>query len=124
MERNGKIFIAFIWFLNILFVYMGYAGIAKMVRQYAPPFHQNGMMHMIYIFYVIPTKIIVFWHSGIGQAVIWSGCILLPIAAYILIKREKLLAGLSTLIISVIPFGLVGFLIWLHAFIDLPHDRL
>ena len=124
MESKGKIGIGFVWFLNILFVYMGYTGIAKMVRQHAPPFQQHSMMHMIYIFCVIPDKLILFWHSGIGQIVVWSGCIFLPIAAYILINREKLLAGLVTLILSVILFGLIGFLIWLHAFIDLPHDRL
>jgi len=124
MESKGKIGILFIWFLNILFVYMGYAGIAKMVRQQAPPFHQHGMAHMIYIFFVIPSKVILFWNSYLGHVAIWSGCILLPILAYILISREKLLTGLFTLIVSVIPFGLVGFLIWFHAFIDLPHDRL
>ena len=124
MESRAKIGIGFVWFLNILFVYMGYAGIAKMVRQNALPFHQQGMVHMIYIFYVIPDKLIILWHSGIGQISVWSGCLFLPVAAYILINREKFFAGIVTLILSVIPFGLVGFLIWLHAFIDLPHDRL
>jgi hypothetical protein len=125
MGRHGKICIVFLWFLNILFVYMGYAGIAKMERLYYPPFNQgHGMMHIIYVFYVIPDRFIVFWHSCIGHLVIWSGCIILPITAYILFTKEKLIAGLSTLLLSIIPFGIVGFLIWLHAFIDLPHDRL
>jgi hypothetical protein len=33
MERYGKICVIFLWVLNILFVSMGYVGIAKMVRQ-------------------------------------------------------------------------------------------
>jgi len=102
---------------------MGYVGIAKMVRQDAIPFHQGySMMTMIYIFYVIPDRLLLFWHSGIGHVVIWSGCIILPIASYFLFAREKFLSGLSTLLLSLIPFGIVDFLIWLHAFIDLPHE--
>ena len=123
MGRHGKICIIFLWFLNILFVVMGYAGIAKMVRQNAPPFHQHqGLMTIIYAFYVVPDRFILFWNSTLGHVVIWSGCTILPLTAYILITKEKILAGLSTLLLSIIPFGIVGFLIWLHAFIDLPHD--
>ena len=79
MGRHGKICIVFLWILNILFVTMGYVGIAKMVRQHAPPFHEShGMMHIFYAFFVVPDRVIIFWHSAIGQMVIWSGCIILP----------------------------------------------
>ena len=124
MERKSWIIMAFLWCLNIIFVVMGYAGIAKMVRQSAPPFHQHqGMMHIFYAFYVVPDRFIIFWHSPLGHLVIWSGCLILPLlAGYILFYKEKLYSGLLVLILSVIPFGVVGFLIWLHAFIDLPHD--
>ncbi|MBN1973639.1 MAG: hypothetical protein JW787_08365 [Sedimentisphaerales bacterium] len=123
MGRYGKICIVFLWILNIIFVNMGYVGIAKIERQHFPPFNEGyGMMHIFYSFHVVPDRVILFWHSAIGHAVIWAGCIILPIIAYILFSREKFLAGLSTLLLSIIPFGIVGFLIWLHAFIDLPHD--
>ncbi len=123
MGSYSKICIVFLWILNILFVSMGYVGIAKMVRQDAIPFHQgHSMLTMIYIFYVIPNWLLLFWNSGIGHVVIWSGCIILPVISYILFNKEKFLAGFSTLLLSIIPFGIVGFCIWLHAFIDLPHD--
>ncbi len=123
MGSYGKICIIFLWILNILFVSMGYVGIAKMVRQDAIPFHQGpSMLTMIYIFYVIPDRLLLFWNSGLGHVVVWSGCILLPVTGYFLFTREKFLAGFLTLLLSIVPFGIVGFLIWLHTFVDLPHD--
>ena len=123
MERYNRMIVFFLWILNILFVYMGYVGIAKMQRYGDLPFHSGSMMTMVYIFYVIPDRVILFWHSTIGHILIWLGCILLPLfAGYILFYKEKLYLGLSILFLSIIPFGIVGFLIWLHAFIDLPHD--
>ncbi len=59
-----------------------------------------------------------FFH--LNNQIIWS--IFPTAAAYILLIEEKLYIGLSMLLLSIILFGVVGFLIWLHAFCDLPHD--
>jgi hypothetical protein len=123
MGRYGRMILVFLFVLNILFVYMGYAGIAKIERYGEPPFHGSSMMTVVYNAHFIPNDVILFWYSGWGKLVIWSGSILLPVAAvYVLLVKEKLLAGLLILSLSVIPFGVVGFFIWLHAFCDLPHE--
>ena len=124
MERYNRMIVFFLWILNFLFVYMGYVGISKIERYNHPPFHSSdSMLTIFYNFYVIPDEIVIFWHSTPGHWIIWSGCIILPlVAAYILFAKEKVLVGLITLLLSITPFGIVGFLIWLHAFIDLPHD--
>jgi len=81
------------------------------------------MMTIVYAAHFVPNSVILFWHSMLGHVIVWSGGILLPLAAaYLLLIKEKLCAGLSILFLSIIPSGFVGFLIWLHAFCDLPHD--
>ncbi len=122
MQRYGKMFIIFLFFLNILFVFMGYVGISKLERYKSPPFNQS-MMTVVFAAKFVPDEIILFWHSKPGKFIIWPCSILLPlVAAYFLLVKQKITISLSVLLLSIIPFGVVGFLIWLHAFVDLPHE--
>ncbi len=121
MERSGRVILILLFFLNILFVFMGYVGISKLERYKSPPFHES-MITVIFAAYYVPDKVVLFWHSKPGSTIIWLSCILLPAAAaYLLLFKQKIVAGILILLLSILPFGVVGFLIWLHAFIDLPY---
>lgn len=124
MRTSAKMVVAFLFFINILAVCMGYAGISKLQRYHHPPFHDHhGLWTVVYAAKYVPDEIVVFWHSTLGTCLVWAGSILLPLAAvYLIFVREKLRTGVILLLTSFIPFGLVGFLIWLHAFCDLPHE--
>jgi hypothetical protein len=117
MERYGRIFIIFLFFINILFVFMGYAGISKLERDNSPPFNK-GLVTAVCDFDHIPNNVILFWHSTPGTVIVWSCCILLPFGAYVLLYQQKLAAGILLLLLSIIPFGVVGLFIWLHAALD------
>jgi hypothetical protein len=124
MRTSAKMIVAFLFFINILAVCMGYAGINKLQRYQHPPFHNHrGLWTVVYAAKHVPDEIVVFWHSTLGTCLVWGGSILLPLAAaYLIFVREKLWTGAILLLMSLVPFGLVGFLIWLHAFCDLPHE--
>ena len=116
--------IAFFAFLNILAVCMGYAGIDKLQRYESPPFHNNnGLITAFYIAPYVPDRIVLFWHSTPGAYLVWAGSIIIPLAAsYLIFANNKMWTGIILLFTSLVLFGLTGFLIWLHAFCDLPHD--
>jgi hypothetical protein len=125
MGTSAKAVIAFLFFLNILAVCMGYVGIDKLERYHAHPFdiHDGSMHTFIYAAYFIPGRTILFWHSRWGALLIWAGTILLPLlAAAVVFYKERPLLGTALLFLSFLPFGFTGFLIWLHAYLDLPHD--
>ena len=122
MERYGRIVLIFLYFLNIIFVMMGYIGISKIERCEYPPFNKS-LMTVVNAAKYVPNYVISFWHSTPGSLLIWLGCLLLPIAAaYVLLYKQKIIDGILLLLLSIIPFGVVGFFIWLHAVIDIPHE--
>jgi len=124
MGTSAKMVVTFLFFINILAVCMGYVGIGKLQRYQHPPFHDHrSLWTVVYTAKYVPDEIVVFWHSTLGTCLVWAGSTLLPLAAaYLIFMREKLWAGAILLLMSFVPFGLVGFLIWLHAFCDLPHE--
>ena len=124
MGTGGKMIIAFFAFLNIVAVCMGYAGIDKLQRYESPPFHnRNGLVTAFYIAPYVPDRIVLFWHSTPGAYLVWAGSIVIPLAAsYLIFADNKMWTGIILLFTSFVLFGLTGFLIWLHAFCDLPHE--
>jgi hypothetical protein len=122
MGTTGKMVVTFLFFLNILAVCMGYAGIDKLQRYHHPPFH-DGLWTVVYTAKYVPDQIVLFWHSTLGTCLVWAGSIVLSLmAAYLIFGRGKLWTGVTLLLVSFVSFGLTGFLIWLHAFCDLPHE--
>jgi len=122
MGTSGKIVVMFLFFLNILAVYMGYAGIDKLQRYGHPPFHDGGLFTVVYSAKYVPDQIVMYWHSTLGTYLVWVGSIVLPLAAsYLIFATRKMWTGIILLLISFALFGLTGFLIWIHAFCDLPH---
>ena len=70
----------------------------------------------------VSDRTILFWHSYVGALLIWAGAILPPLMAVaILFRREKPFLGLLLLFLTFLPFGVFGFLLWLDAYLDLPH---
>jgi hypothetical protein len=122
MGISGKIVVIFLFFLNVLAVYMGYAGINKLQRYEYPPFNNSSLSTIIYRAKYVPDQIIIFWHSSLGTYLVFAGSIVLPLAAsYLIFATRKMWTGIILLLISFALFGLTGFLIWIHAFCDLPH---
>ncbi len=123
MGTSAKAVIAFLFFLNVLAVCMGYVGIDKLERYHAPPFHNDGMYTIAYLAKHVSDGTVLFWHSRPGSLLIWAGTILLPLIAIVVIFcKERPFIGIALLFLSFLPFGFTGFLIWLHAYLDLPHD--
>jgi len=121
MGTSAKAVIAFLFFLNLVAVCMGYVGIDKLERYEADPFHV-GMHAFFYTFSPVSDRTILFWHSYWGSVLIWGGTILLPLLAIaILFRWERPFLGIVLLFLAFLPFGVTGFLIWLHAYLDLPH---
>jgi hypothetical protein len=121
MGTSAKAVMAFLFFLNIVGVCMGYVGIDKLERYGADPFYE-GMHLFLYLFSPVSDRTILFWHSYWGSVLVWAGAILLPLLAIaILFRWERPLLGIVLLFLAFLPFGFTGFLIWLHAYIDLPH---
>ncbi|MBA7618767.1 hypothetical protein ES703_26099 [subsurface metagenome] len=122
MGRSGKMVVIFLFILNFLAVCMGYVGIDKLERYHYPPFNQ-GLFNVVCGAKYVPDGIVMFWQSRFGACVVWAGSIVFPIAAaYLLFGKEKLWTGITLLLLSFLPFGFTGFLIWIHAFCDLPHE--
>ena len=122
MGTKGKIVVMFLFFLNILAVYMGYAGIDKLQRYNYPPFNNSSLYTAVYTAKYVPDQIVIFWHSSLGTCLIWIGSIVLPLtASYLIFVTRNMWAGIILLLMSFAMFGLTGFLIWIHAFCDLPH---
>jgi hypothetical protein len=120
---SAKAVVAFLFFLDVLAVCMGYVGIDKLERYHAGPFHGDGMQTVWYLANYIPDGTILFWHSHWGSVLIWAGTIFLPlISIAVIFFKERPLVGTALLFLSFLPFGFIGFLIWLHAYLDLPHD--
>jgi len=121
---SAKAVIAFLFFLNVVAVCMGYVGIDKLERYGHGPFHgHDGAMHtFFYMFSPVSDRTILFWHSYWGSLLIWAGAISLPLLAIaILFRWERPFLGMVLLFLAFLPFGFTGFLIWLHAYVDLPH---
>ncbi len=123
MGTSAKGVITFLFFLNILAVCMGYIGIAKLERYNADPFYDEGLHTFVYAAKYVSDDTILFWHSRWGSSLICAGTILLPLAAVFLIfRKERFFTGTILLLLSFLPFGVTGFLIWFHAYVDLPHE--
>lgn len=126
MGTSAKAVIAFLFFLNVLAVCMGYGGIDKFERYDAAPFHQHDGMAMhttISLAGFVSGRTMLFWHSYWGSLLIWAGTIALPLIGVVVIfYKERPVIGTALLFLSFLPLGITGFLIWLHAFLDLPHD--
>jgi hypothetical protein len=122
---SGKMIVAFFFFLNILAVLMGYAGIDKLQRYEYPPFHDSGGLWTVFnTAKYVPDRVVSFWHSTPGTCLVWAGSIIIPLAAsYLIFANNKMWTGIILLMTSFVLFGLTGFLIWLHAFCDLTHER-
>ena len=122
MGTSSKIIIIFLFFLNIIAVFMGYAGIDKIHRLRYPPFHSGSLYTLMYSFKCVPDPVILFWYSTLGTYMVWIGAIVLPlVAAYLIFYEMKIWTGLILMLVSLLLFGFTGFMIWFHAFIDLPH---
>jgi hypothetical protein len=123
MGTSAKTVIAFLFFVNILGVCLGYVGIDKLERYQAGPFYDGVTMHTtFYLFRPVSDRTMLFWHSHWGSVLTWAGTILLPlIAVAILFRWERPFLGTALLVLAFLPFGFTGFLIWLHAYVDLPH---
>jgi hypothetical protein len=122
MGASGKIVVIFLFFLNIIAVCMGYAGINKLQRYEYPPFHDGGLYTVVYMAKYVPDQIVIFWHSTLGTCLVWVGSIVLPlVASYLIFATRKMWTGIILLLMSFALFGLTGLLIWIHAFCDLPH---
>jgi hypothetical protein len=123
MGTSAKLVVAFLFFLNVLAVCMGYVGIAKLERYNADPFYNEGLHTFAYAAKFVSDGTILFWHSWWGGALIWAGTLILPlIAAVLIFSRERLLTGTALLMLSFLVSGVTGFLIWFHAYVDLPHE--
>ena len=121
MGTSAKAVIAFLFFLNVLAVCMGYIAIAKLERYHAPPFN-DGLYTVFYLFDHVSDATVLFWHSPVGVVLIWAGTLLLPLVAVaVIFYKERPLIGTALLFLFFLPFGVTGFLIWLHAYLDLPH---
>jgi hypothetical protein len=122
MGTSSKIIIIFLFFLNILAVFMGYAGIDKLQRYEHPPFHTSSLYTVVSTAHFVPNQIVMFWHSTIGTCLVFAGSIVLPlVASYLIFVTTKIWTGIILMLMSFVLFGLTGLLIWLHAFCDLPH---
>jgi hypothetical protein len=122
MRTSGKVVVAFLFCINFIAVCMGYIGIDKIERYEYPPF-AAGLTTMIFDADFVPYGVVLFWHSLPGMLTIWSATIFLPLlTAYIIFIKDKILLGVALLFTSLFALGVTGFLIWLHAFVDLPHE--
>jgi hypothetical protein len=125
MGTSAKAVVMSLFCANVFAVCLGFMGIGKLERHHAYPFnvHDGGMQTFCYSAYYIQGRTVLFWHSPWGALLVWAGTIILPlIAAVVIFGKERPLIGTALLLLSFVPFGITGFLIWLHAFIDLPHD--
>jgi hypothetical protein len=127
MGTSAKAVIAFLFFLNLLAVCMGYVAIDKFERQKAGPFRNLDGVSRSTTFYagrLVTDRTILFWHSPRGSLLIWAGTILLPLVGIGLIfGKDRPFTGTALLFLSFLPFGFTGFVIWFHAYVFLPHDR-
>ena len=115
MGASGKIVVIFLFFLNLLAVYMGYAGIDKLQRYHCPPFNDSSLYTVIYTAKYVPDQIVIFWHSSLGTYLVFAGSIVLPlVASYLIFATRKMWTGIILLLMSFALFGLTGFLIWIH----------
>ena len=115
---NPTLLLSLLGLFDFLGVLLGYEGIARMRKLHWPPF-LDGLYTIAMSVMPPPDWLILAWDSSWGRAIMWGGCFLIPITAFILsIGRERHVLGTTMLLAWTVVSGIVGFWIWFDAVLN------
>jgi hypothetical protein len=110
--------LALLTVFDFLGVLLGYEGIARLRRFHWPPFLE-GLYTILMAFWPPPNWLILAWDSSWGRMVMWSGCLVFPVVAFVLsIGRERHFAAAALMLAWTAASGIIGLWIWFDAVLN------
>jgi hypothetical protein len=87
MSNSAKGFFGFLVMFSLLFVILGYEGIARLERNHIPPFPHDGLVAYLGGLPMPPGGAILFFHSLPGRIVVWLLVFIMPVICGVMAFR-------------------------------------
>ena len=120
MSKSGLGLLIFLVSFTVLSTVLGYAGIARLHHLHYPPFNPPDRIYTIMVLFPHPSgQMILFLDSTFGRILSWMLVLAaLVVPALLIYKYDRWILGFALLFSVTALFGLIGFSLFLHGYLD------